>query len=106
MPEKDLNMASLVAIFADEDAAREFLEARRWPDGPVCPHCGGEGYALTAKSTSKRPGRKGLKKCKACRKQFTVRIGTVFEESKIPLRKWLLAIAMIVLGSSPCESAR
>jgi transposase-like protein len=82
----DLNLASMAVLFNDENQAREFLEAKRWPNGEVfCPHCGEIGaYRLTAKSGSKRPVRAGVWKCKGCRKQFTVRIGTIFEESKIP----------------------
>src|SRR5690606_36475065 len=74
--------------FKDEDKAREHLETLRWPNGPVCPHCGGEGgYPI---QTARRAG---LYKCKKkeCRKQFTVTVGTVFERSKIPLTKWLMA---------------
>lgn len=74
--------------FKDEDKAREYLEALRWPNGPVCPHCGAEGgYPI---QTARRAG---LYKCKhkECRKQFTVTVGTVFERSKIPLTKWLMA---------------
>jgi transposase-like protein len=101
----DLNLATLSAMFANEDKARDFLESKRWPDGkPVCPHCGGEGYALTAKPTSKRPGRKGLKKCRACRKQFTVRIGTIFEESRIGLAKWLMAIHLMTSSKKGISS--
>jgi transposase-like protein len=85
--------------FTDPDAAREFLEAKRWPDGPVCPHCGvmGEAHRLEAatEAKGKRHARKGLWKCAACRKQFTVTIGTIFEDSKIPLQKWLHAIHML-----------
>ncbi len=85
--------------FNDPDAAREFLEAKRWPDGPICPHCGveGEAYRLEAgpEVKAKRQARKGLWKCAACRKQFTVTIGTIFEDSKIPLHKWLHAIHML-----------
>ena len=71
--------------------AREFLEAVRWPDGPVCPHCGvvGRAFKLTAKPGSKRPVRPGVWKCQDCRKQFTVTVGTVFENTRVPLRKWL-----------------
>jgi transposase-like protein len=101
----DLNLSSMTAILADEDKARDFLEAKRWPDGkPVCPHCGGEGYALTANPKSKRPGRKGLKKCKACRKQFTVRVGTIFEESKIQIRQWLMAIHLMTSSKKGVSS--
>lgn len=95
-----LNLSALAKYFSDEDAARELLEEMRWgKDGAVCPHCGGaDPYKLVAKATSKKPGRKGLYKCKACRKQFTVTVKTVFEDSRIPLSKWLLAIHL--LGSS------
>src|SRR6185437_15967549 len=68
--------------FQDANKAREYLEALRWPDGAICPHCGciGDHYAL--KGTAHRPG---LWKCKDCRKQFSVTVGTVFERSKKPL---------------------
>ena len=92
------NLSTLGKHFGDEDAARELLEGLRWPDGPVCPHCGGTNpYTLKARPTSKRPGRKGLYKCraKACRKQFTVTVGTIFEDSHIPISKWLLAIHLL-----------
>src|SRR3989304_316710 len=103
--DSDLNLASMSAILNDEDKARAFLESKRWPDGkPVCPHCGGEGYALTPKPDSKRPGRPGLKKCKACRKQFTVRVGTIFEESKIQIRQWLMAIHLMTSSKKGVSS--
>ncbi len=87
-----LDLSSLSTLFTDEDKAREFLESQRWPDGKaICPHCGGEGYALTSKIDSKNPTPPGVKKCKDCRKKFTVRIGTIFEESRLPLSKWLIA---------------
>jgi transposase-like protein len=90
--ENELNLASLAKYFSDEDKAREFLEAIRWPDGPVCPHCGviGEAYKLQGKST-----RPGLWKCKGCRKPFTVTVGTIFADSHIPLSKWLLAYHLL-----------
>jgi len=89
--------------FQDEDAAREHLESLHWPDGPVCPHCG----SLAAKRlppqprkvTKAHPGgsvRKGVVQCNDCRKQYTVTVGTVFESSKVPLHKWLLANHMLV----------
>ena len=95
----DLNLATMLPLFSDESKARAFLESKRWPDGPVCPHCDcKEVYALMAKPGSKSPVRPGVYKCKACREQFTVRIGTVFEESKIPLSKWLMCSATIILS--------
>ena len=85
-----------ITHFSDEDAARELLESLRWPSGASCPHCGAGGpYRLAPKAMSKRPGRKGLWKCRACRKQFTVTVGTIFEHSHIPISKWLLAIHLL-----------
>jgi len=86
--------------FHDEAAAFAYLEAKLWPQGPACPKCGGEGYALKGvmgKATKSKPAqeRLGLKKCRACRAQFTVRIGTIFEESRAPLHLWLQAIALM-----------
>ena len=90
-----MNLSKLAKYFSDEDAARELLEEMRWgKDGAVCPHCGGDKpYKITPKEGSKT--RKGLYKCRACRKQFTVTVGTVFEDSHIPLSKWLLAIHLL-----------
>ena len=75
-------------IFHDEDAARQHFESLRWPDGPICPHCGSLDNATELKGKSTRPG---VYKCKACRKPFTATIGTLYERSHIPLHKWLLA---------------
>src|SRR5262245_53424407 len=89
-----LNLSKLAKHFSDEDAARELLEQLRWNGNPACPHRGGlEPYKLTPKRGSST--RKGVSKCKACRKQFTVTVGTVFEASHIPLSKWLLALHLL-----------
>jgi transposase-like protein len=95
--DSSFNLSDLAKHFSDEDKARERLEQMRWgQDGAVCPRCGGaDPYKLTPKATSKKPGRKGLYKCKACRKQFTATVGTIFEDSHIPLSKWMLAIHLI-----------
>jgi transposase-like protein len=74
--------------FQSDDAARAHLEAIRWPDGPVCPHCGGTERNSLLKGKSHRPG---LYFCGNCRTQFSVTVGTVFERSKVPLHKWILA---------------
>lgn len=74
--------------FHDEDAAREYLESIRWPDGPACPHCGGMERNSRLQGKSHRPG---LMFCGDCRKQFSITVGTVFERSKVPLYKWVLA---------------
>jgi len=81
-------------IFTDTDAARVHLEAQRWPHGPNCPHCGNaRADRITAmKGKAHRPG---LYNCMECREQFTVTVGTVFERSKIPLNKWLLATFLL-----------
>lgn len=83
--------------FADEDKARELLEAMRWPAGPPCPVCGLKEtvYRMQRMASSRKPGRKGLLRCRACKKQFTVTTGTVFEDSHIPLTKWLQAIYLL-----------
>jgi transposase-like protein len=80
-------------IFTDETKAREWLEARVWPNGPVCPHCGSTGDDVTAlQGKAHRPG---LYQCAGCREQFTVTVKTVFERSKVPLSKWLAALFMM-----------
>src|SRR5688500_14059393 len=90
------NLSALAKHYSDEDAAREFFEKLRWPNGVACPHCGGtDPYTLTPKTTSKKPGRKGLYKCRACRKQFTGTVKSVFEDSRIPLSKWLLGLHLL-----------
>src|SRR6266540_7191628 len=89
---EDLNLAEIVQRFPDADSAAEYLESLRWPDGPVCPHCGEserKAYRLKTK-TARR-----LWKCAACRKQFTVTVGTIFEDSHIPLNKWLWAFYLL-----------
>src|SRR3954447_7155026 len=83
--------------FSDEDAAREALEAIRWPNGPVCPHCGNLDQEKVAKGAG-NAHRVGLYYCAACNCQFTVTVGTVMERSKIPVSKWLFA--MHLMGAS------
>jgi transposase-like protein len=105
MKDKDLNLATLSPLFADEEAARKFIESKLWPNGPVCPHCGAtKVYALTAKPESKKPVRAGVYKCAKCRKQFTVRIGTIFEDSHIPFTKWLMAMHLMTSSKKGVSS--
>jgi transposase-like protein len=85
------------AAFHNDDKAREALEAIRWPEGPVCPHCGNLDQEKIAKGQGK-VSRPGLYYCAACNGQFTVTVGTVMERSKIPLSKWLFA--MHLMGAS------
>jgi transposase-like protein len=79
-------------IFTDENAAREHLEAQRWPAGPFCPHCAEAEQVTHLEGKKHRPG---VYQCNSCRKQFTVTVGTVFERSKIALHKWLLATYLL-----------
>jgi transposase-like protein len=81
-------------IFTDETKAREWLEARVWPNGPVCPHCGATGHDVTP--LHGKAHRPGLYQCSQCREQFTVTVKTVFERSKIPLSKWLAALFLMI----------
>ena len=77
--------------FSDPEKAREYFEAQRWPNGPVCPHCGNVDQDKIT-SLNGKAHRAGLYQCAEGREQFTVTIGTVMERSKIPLHKWLYAI--------------
>src|SRR5262245_39741061 len=105
MNEEHLNLATLSHLFVDEDKARAFLESKLWPVGPVCPHCAcTDIYKLTPKPDSKKPVRPGVYKCKACRKQFTVRVGTIFEDSHVPLCKWLMAIHLMTSSKKGVSS--
>jgi transposase-like protein len=79
-------------VLQNETAAYAWVEARLWPEGPICPHCGG------VERISKMRGkatRIGLYKCYQCRKQFTVKVGTIFEDSHVPMRIWLQAIFLL-----------
>ena len=94
-------------IFNDADKAREHLEKLRWPNGPVCPHCGStNGDIAAVENTGKRtkptpagkkhrPARKGLYYCNGCHEQFSVQLGTVLEKSHIPINKWLAGFFMM-----------
>lgn len=91
MSERDLKLQD--PIFSDPDAARDYLEKLRWPDGkPVCPHCATHGRSTRIRGKSARPG---LWKCGACRKQFTVTVGTIFHASHVGLNVWLLAFHLL-----------
>lgn len=79
-------------IFTDAEKAREHLERLNWPNGPVCPHCGETKNVHRLEGKSHRAG---LIQCNACSKNFTVTVGTVFERSKVPLNKWLLATYLL-----------
>lgn len=80
--------------FQNEQAAFDYVESRLWPNGPTCPHCGNADpkriHKMTGQST-----RMGLRKCNECRKPFTVRMGTIFESSHLPLHLWLQVIHLM-----------
>jgi transposase-like protein len=98
-----MNLAELAAIVFDEGKAFELVERIRWANGVACPHCGTVDRARKLAPQRTKPSKKhpegkpvhGLWKCYACRRQFTVRVGTIFEDSPIPLGKWLLAIHLM-----------
>jgi len=104
----DLNLSSLAKHFSDEEAAWLLVETLRWPNGEKgCPHCGviGQHYFLAPQSKRRvtstgKVSYRRLWKCSACRKQFSVLVGTVFEDSKIPLSKWLLGIYLMCSGKN------
>ncbi len=93
---EELDLHILSPHFTNAEAAVEYLERLRWPDGPVCPHCGTmeaderSHYRIKRKGTTRK-----LWKCFSCKKQFTVTVGTIFEDSHIPLNKWLLAFYLL-----------
>lgn len=78
--------------FHNEEIAFEYVEAQLWPTGPVCPHCGERERIGRLQGKTNRPG---LRKCYACRKPFTIRMGSVFEDSHLPLHLWLQAIHLL-----------
>ncbi len=86
----------LMEMFPDEEAARKHIEARRWPNGPICPCC----------SETKRIGirKRGYYHCNACLVDFTVRTGTLFERSHVPLNKWLFAMYLLVTSRKGVSS--
>jgi len=85
-----------VVHFNDLDVCAEFVAKLRWPDGPICPGCGGVEHSYL--STRR------LWKCKACKKQFSVKVGTIFEDSPLPLSKWLPAVWLIANAKNGISS--
>jgi transposase-like protein len=90
--------------FHDEAAAFAYVEAELWPNGPICPHCGGFERISAIKPNPEKKIRIGLKYCGQCRKQFTVRVGTLFEDSHLPMTKWLQAIFLMVSSKKGISS--
>lgn len=93
----DLTLMEVMRRFSTEEAAREYMESIRWPNGPVCPHCGNANGAKISKIAANPAAkvRPGLHHCAKCDQQFTVTVGTVCEDSHIPLNKWLVAFYMM-----------
>lgn len=87
--------------FANDDDALLKLEAIEWPDAPVCPRCKHKGPVYDLSKT-----RFGLKKCRKCSAQFTVRVGTVLQGSHLPLHLWLQAVFLLTAGEKPVSSLR
>src|SRR5918999_582093 len=95
------NLLEAVTYFSDLDVATDFVAKLRWPDGPVCPRCGGTEHSFL---TTRR-----IWKCKACKRQFSIKVGTIFEDSPLGLDKWLPTVWMIANcknGVSSHEIAR
>ncbi len=93
---KPQNLLEAVRYFSDLDVCVQFVAAMRWPDGPVCPHCGGVEHSYL---TTRR-----IWKCKACKRQFSIKIGTIFEDSPLGLDKWLPAVWLIANSKNGISS--
>src|SRR6266478_3727618 len=87
--------------FHNEDAARAYLEEVRWPDGPFCPQCGAFDTVKPLGGPSMGPG---WYYCAACQDKFTIRVGSIFERSHIPLHKWLLAFRLMASSKKGCSA--
>ncbi|MGH2661255.1 MAG: IS1595 family transposase [Actinomycetota bacterium] len=85
-----------IRYFADPDVAQDFVASLRWPDGPECPSCGGKDYSYLKT--------RRLWKCKACKRQYSVKVGTIFEDSPISLDKWLASIWLIANAKNGISS--
>ena len=91
-------------LFSDEGTAREYLEARLWPDGPKCPDCkSGDRVAALGVCATRKPG---YYRCLACAFDFTIRTNTIFERSKVPLHKWLYSMYLLVTARSSMQLAK
>ena len=107
---EEVTLAKLAKEYAgSEEKSRSLLEAWRWPNGPVCPHCGNDGKEkpnskLKAQEDSKSGVRPGVYFCGACREQFTATVGTIFEGSHLPISTWLMAV-FIMCSSKKSVSA-
>jgi transposase-like protein len=96
MSRSTISLYQLSKMYPDEETARKYMESRRWPSGAVCPGCD------EAKRITPRP--KGFYRCNACKKDFTVRTGTIFERSHIPLDKWICAMYLLMTARKGVSS--
>lgn len=98
MSKSTISTFELFRMFPDQESARVYFEARRWPDGATCPACG------EVKRIGVRKG--GFYRCNACLLDFTIRTGTIFERSKVPLHKWLYAMYLLVTARKGISSVQ
>lgn len=96
MSKSTISTFELFKMFPDQDAARKYLEGRLWPQGPKCPCCG-LGERITARAD-------GFYRCNQCKEDFTVRTGTIFERSHVPLHKWIYAMYLLVTARKGISS--
>ncbi|MFI5023041.1 MAG: IS1595 family transposase [Alphaproteobacteria bacterium] len=98
MSKSTISTFQLFDMFPDAEAARKYLEATMWPQGPVCSECGGKKRITTRKG--------GFYRCNACKLDFTIRTGTIFGRSHIPLHKWLYAMYLLVTARKGISSVQ
>lgn len=96
MSKSTISTFELFKMFPDAESARVYLESRLWPEGPRCPVCK-SGERITARE-------RGFYRCNACKEDFTVRTGTIFERSHVPLHKWLYAMYLLVTARKGISS--
>lgn len=96
MSKSTISTFQLFEMFPNQEAAREYLENRRWKDGVFCPHCG------EAENITTRKG--GYYRCNSCKQDFTVRTGTIFERSHVQLHKWLYAMYLLMTARKGVSS--
>ena len=96
MSKSTISTFQLFNRFPDAESARIYLEGLIWPNGPVCPTC--------QKSDRLTPRKKGYHRCNACKLDFSIRMGTIFEASKVPLHKWLYAMYLLVTSRKGISS--
>lgn len=100
MSKSTISLLQLFKAFPEEDSARVYFEGQRWPDGPVCPACG------EIKRIWSNPKRAGFYRCNADLIVFTVRSGTIFERSKVPLHKWIYAMYLLMTARKGISSVQ